>query len=155
MSVSLLRPCAAVPVSAQTSNLQPSCDDGSLGILTARRAWRCGKTHNPSIDAAAGSRPVEIAADVRNATAGRWPTRHAGVDLPPWWRRQSQESDDMTIIRKVDPIDTNELSKAPATVDADGPAPIAGAELDRVAAAGGKGGASGGDVRCRHTTRPQ
>jgi hypothetical protein len=57
----------------------------------------------------------------------------------------------MTIIHKVDPIDTTELSKAPATVDADRPAPIAETELDYVAAAGGKGGASGGDVRCRHS----
>jgi hypothetical protein len=61
----------------------------------------------------------------------------------------------MTIIRKVDPIDTNELSKVPATVDADRPAPLAGADLDYVAAAGGKGGVTGGDVRCRHSPRPQ
>jgi hypothetical protein len=57
----------------------------------------------------------------------------------------------MTIIHKVDPIDTTELSKAPATVDADRPAPIAEVELELVAAAGGRPtGSGGGDVRCRH-----
>jgi hypothetical protein len=61
----------------------------------------------------------------------------------------------MTIIRKVDPIDINELSKAPATVNQRRPVLLAETELDYVAAAGGKGGVNGGDVRCRQTTRPQ
>lgn len=61
----------------------------------------------------------------------------------------------MTIIRKVDPIDTTELSKAPATVNQRRPVVLAEVELDYVAAAGGKGGVNGGDVRCRHSTRPQ
>ncbi len=60
-------------------------------------------------------------------------------------------------IREANASNTAELSTAqtPATVNAHGPTPLAGAELDHVAAAGGKGGASGGDVRCRRPAGAQ
>jgi hypothetical protein len=58
----------------------------------------------------------------------------------------------MTIIRKVDPIDMNELSKAPATANQRGPGLLAEVELEHVAAAGGRPTGGGtGDVRCRHS----
>jgi hypothetical protein len=55
-------------------------------------------------------------------------------------------------IRNANAIDTDGLSaaQAPATVNQRGPVPLAEAELDYVVAAGGKGGITGGDIRCRH-----
>jgi hypothetical protein len=55
-------------------------------------------------------------------------------------------------IRKVNAANTGEppMAQAPAAVNAPRPILLAEAELDHVAAAGGKGGVSGGDVRCRH-----
>jgi hypothetical protein len=55
-------------------------------------------------------------------------------------------------IRNVNANNTDGLStaQAPTTANQGGPVLLAEVELDSVAAAGGKGGASGGDIRCRH-----
>jgi hypothetical protein len=121
--------------------------------LAARGARRCGKTHNGSLDPATGRHRVEIAADVRNATAERLAWRHAGIDLPPWWHGQSIWSDDMPTIAFN--TDGRSTAQAPAGNSAHGPTLLAEAELDHVAAAGGKGGVTGGDVRCRHPAGAQ
>ena len=57
-------------------------------------------------------------------------------------------------IRNANAINTEGLStaQAPATVNQRGPALLTETALDYVAAAGGKGGVTGGDVRCRHAT---
>jgi hypothetical protein len=55
--------------------------------------------------------------------------------------------------RKTNALNTDEPSKlqAPAAVRPHGPTLLTEAELDSVAAAGGKPtGGGGGDIRCRH-----
>lgn len=46
-------------------------------------------------------------------------------------------------------------AQALATANQRGPVLLAEVELDYVAAAGGKGGVSGGDIRCRHPAGAQ
>jgi hypothetical protein len=58
------------------------------------------------------------------------------------------------IIRKANTINTDELSKVPATANGDGPTLLANAEFDHVAAASSKPGASGGSCCPTRPPRP-
>ena len=61
----------------------------------------------------------------------------------------------MPIIRKANTIAIDEPPRTSATANGDAPTLLVKDELDQVAAAGGKGGVTGGDVRCRQPARAQ